>query len=256
MERDSWDPRYLESVSPTSNCLRRIRCDLAELYRDPLPGIYCIPDEVMTNKCHALIVGPLDTPYAGGFFNFVITFPASYPTDPPKVKLLTTGGGTVRFNPNLYANGKVCLSILGTWTGPSWSPVQTLGSVLLSIQSLMNEHPYHNEPGFEAPNIFESRKYDDCIRHETLRVAVCEMAGDTSTSRSMPEKLRSIVNSLFPAFVDCYEITCVENMAKDGRVIEDPFGENRGCFMYGSIMTRIKEIEQSLPQFEDLEDDD
>ena len=54
------------------------------------------------------------------------------------MKLLTTGGGTVRFNPNLYANGKVCLSILGTWSGPGWSPVQSLASVLISIQSLMN----------------------------------------------------------------------------------------------------------------------
>ena len=36
-----------------------------------------------------------------------------------------------------------------TWAGPSWSPAQTLSSVLISIQSLMNEKPYHNEPGFE-----------------------------------------------------------------------------------------------------------
>ena len=27
------------------------------------------------------------------------------------------GSGTVRFNPNLYQNGKVCLSLLGTWSG-------------------------------------------------------------------------------------------------------------------------------------------
>ena len=96
---------------------------------------------------HALIIGPFDTPYEGGFFYFIINFPDDYPHQPPKAKLMTTGGGTVRFNPNLYANGKVCLSILGTWSGPSWSPVQSLSSVLLSIQSLMNEKPYHNEPG-------------------------------------------------------------------------------------------------------------
>ena len=35
------------------------------------------------------------------------------PISSPRVKLLTTGGGQVRFNPNLYANGKVCLSLLG-----------------------------------------------------------------------------------------------------------------------------------------------
>ena len=40
-----------------------------------------------------------------------------------------------------YASGKVCLSILGTWAGPSWSPTQSLGSVLLSIQSLLHATP-------------------------------------------------------------------------------------------------------------------
>ena len=38
--------------------------------------------------------------------------------------LRTTGGGSIRFNPNLYACGKVCLSLLGTWSGgqgESWN---------------------------------------------------------------------------------------------------------------------------------------
>lgn len=42
-----------------------------------------------------------------------------------QVTLLTTGGGTVRFNPNLYNCGKVCLSLLGTWSagqGEAWNP--------------------------------------------------------------------------------------------------------------------------------------
>ena len=34
----------------------------------------------------------------------------------PLVHLATTAGGTVKFNPNLYADGKVCLSLLGTFT--------------------------------------------------------------------------------------------------------------------------------------------
>lgn len=35
------------------------------------------------------------------------------------MKLSTTGHGKVRFNPNLYNCGKVCLSLLGTW-GDNW----------------------------------------------------------------------------------------------------------------------------------------
>lgn len=50
-----------------------------------------------------MISGPDDTPYSGGLFAFDIFFPHNYPQSPPKVKLMTTGGGTHRFNPNLYA---------------------------------------------------------------------------------------------------------------------------------------------------------
>lgn len=39
--------------------------------------------------------------------------------------------------------------VCSTWTGPAWSPAQSISSVLISIQSLMTENPYHNEPGFE-----------------------------------------------------------------------------------------------------------
>lgn len=64
-------------------------------------------------KVHALVTGPFDTPYEGGFFHFMIRFPPDYPHKPPRVKLLTTGHNSVRFNPNFYHSGKVCLSILG-----------------------------------------------------------------------------------------------------------------------------------------------
>ena len=68
--------------------------------------------------------------------------------NPPKVKFCTLDGH-VRFNPNLYACGKVCLSIIGTWSGPGWTSCLTLSTVLVSIQSLLNENPITNEPGFE-----------------------------------------------------------------------------------------------------------
>ena len=70
---------------------------------------------------------------------------------------MTTGGGTVRFNPNLYNCGKVCLSLLGTWSGQdgeTWNKdTSTFLQVLVSIQSLiLVEDPYFNEPGWERPN--------------------------------------------------------------------------------------------------------
>jgi hypothetical protein len=60
--------------------------------------------------------------------------------------------GGLRLNPNLYAGGKVCLSLLNTWHGnkkEKWTPgVSTMLQVLVSIQGLiLNAKPYFNEPG-------------------------------------------------------------------------------------------------------------
>jgi ubiquitin-protein ligase len=98
----------------------------------------------------ALVSGPVDTPFESGLFVFDIFCPPTYPKVPPKVKLMTTGKGTVRFSPNLYREGKVCLSLLGTWKGPGWDPKKSsILQVLVSIQSLVFvERPHEMEPGF------------------------------------------------------------------------------------------------------------
>lgn len=61
--------------------------------------------------------------------------------------------GGLRLNPNLYQCGKVCLSLLNTWTGSKseqWTPGKsTILQVLLSIQALvLNAKPFFNEPGY------------------------------------------------------------------------------------------------------------
>ncbi|OAX78806.1 hypothetical protein ACJ72_06882, partial [Emergomyces africanus] len=125
----------------------------------------------------ALIVGPPETPYEFGFFEFSIKFPEDYPGSPPTIHCTTTNGGRCRYNPNIYASGKVCL----TWRGESgeqWSSAQGLESVLISIQSLMSSNPYENEPGFENAKSERDQQnmahYVAKIRHETLRISVIQ----------------------------------------------------------------------------------
>ena len=82
-----------------------------------------------TNREFFFICRPEDTPYTGGCYQFDIYFPPKYPQSPPQVNFRTTGGGIVRFNPNLYQCGKVCLSLLGTWEGAQgeqWNETSTL----------------------------------------------------------------------------------------------------------------------------------
>ena len=136
-------------------------------------------DDSRADVLQALIVPHRDTPYANGVFVFDILLPADYPNSPPRVVILTTGGGRVRFNPNLYADGKVCLSLLGTWKGPGWDAQHsTLLQVLISIQSLIFvEKPFFNEPGYERSagtpaGELQSAAYNAQVRADTLAVAL------------------------------------------------------------------------------------
>jgi len=85
--------------------------------------------------CYKIFKIQSNTPYGHGAYEFDIYFDDEYPNVPPKMNLATTGSGKVRyinhlsfnkskifiikkilrFNPNLYSCGKVCLSLLGTW---------------------------------------------------------------------------------------------------------------------------------------------
>jgi ubiquitin-conjugating enzyme E2 Z len=120
----------------------------------------------------ALIIGPPETPYEYGFFEFAVKFGTEYPSKPPKVDAKTTNGGRCRFNPNIYAQGKVCLSILGTWNGEKpgeeWSSAQGLESILISIQSLMSNNPYENEPGFENARSASDEKNQSSYREKVF----------------------------------------------------------------------------------------
>jgi len=140
-------------------------------------------------RCHpqrmdvlrVLVIGPEGTPYENGCFVFDCYLPADYPNSPPMCKLRTTGGGTVRFNPNLYNCGKVCLSLLGTWSGEPWNAkTSTLLQLFVSIQSLiLVPHPYFNEPGYEfeqgtPDGAAHSKAYNDDLLPHTLAFAMTE----------------------------------------------------------------------------------
>ena len=141
-------------------------------------------DEERSVLWSVLITGPEDTPYDGGAFVFDAFFPSGYPIAAPRLKFRTTGGGRVRFNPNLYKDGKVCLSLLGTWSGAkgeTWDPaVSTMLQVIVSVQSLIFvPRPYFNEPGYEqsigtADGDAKCAEYNASVREDTLRCAVLE----------------------------------------------------------------------------------
>ncbi|KAG4030204.1 hypothetical protein MFRU_013g02230 [Monilinia fructicola] len=165
----------------SNHSIIRIAKELADIQKGSDLSLAVACRDIDVRKVQAIIIGPPDTPYEFGFFDFAIKFGKEYPAKAPNVIATTTNGGRCRFNPNIYAQGKVCLSILGTWRGErgeEWSSAQGLESILISIQSLMSSNPYENEPGFELAKDARDRRdqkdYIAKIRHETLRISVIQ----------------------------------------------------------------------------------
>ncbi|XP_020100643.1 putative ubiquitin-conjugating enzyme E2 38 isoform X4 [Ananas comosus] len=151
--QDFSDHHYAKHSSwlkPGKDWNKRIQHDWSVLEKDLPEMIYVRVYEQRMDLLRAVIVGPSGTPYHDGLFFFDFRFPTDYPNSPPKVYYCSHG---YRLNPNLYHCGKVCLSLLNTWTGSGcekWSKSKsTILQVLLSIQALvLNEKPYFNEPAF------------------------------------------------------------------------------------------------------------
>lgn len=132
--------------------VRRIQKDLKELKESPLDSITAGPiDESNIFEWQGTIVGPSDTPYAGGLFYLAIHFPMDYPFKCPKIRF-----NTRIFHPNINDSGQICLDILKDGTNGTWSPALSISRVLLSISSLLAD-PNPNDPlNIEAANIYKS----------------------------------------------------------------------------------------------------
>ncbi|KAI0088697.1 ubiquitin-conjugating enzyme/RWD-like protein [Irpex rosettiformis] len=117
--------------------LRRVNKEIADCKNDKSSHINI---ELIDNSPFHLkgsFKGPEDTPYAGGHFDVDIVIPESYPFQPVKMKFLTK-----IYHPNVSsASGAICLDILKD----AWSPVLTLKSTLISLQSLLCS-PEPNDP--------------------------------------------------------------------------------------------------------------
>jgi ubiquitin-conjugating enzyme E2 O len=123
-------------------------------------GVFVRTWETRLDLIRFLIIGPTETPYANAPFIIDMYLPPAYPAEPPKVYFHSwlpeqTSGTHGRLNPNLYEDGTICLSLLGTWDGApgeSWSPTKsTVLQVIVSILGLvLVREPYYNEAGYEA----------------------------------------------------------------------------------------------------------
>lgn len=151
---------------------KRLAKDVIDIIKNPLHnnGIYYKHDDDDMLKGYALIIGPDETIYNYGYYLFQFKFKKEYPYKPPIVEYLTNENN-IRFHPNLYRNGKVCLSLLNTWSGEQWTSCQTIRTILLNLVTLFHNKPLLNEPGItEKYKYF--KEYNDIIKYSNYNTAI------------------------------------------------------------------------------------
>lgn len=138
------------SGSHTKEWLRAVSRE-HKILRTSLPeGVYVRTWESDMELLRVLIIGPLGTPYAHAPFLFDITLHSRFPTEAPTA-FFHSWTNVGRVNPNLYENGKVCLSLLGTWDGDDDEEEWVAGksTVLQIIVSLLGlvlvKEPFYSE---------------------------------------------------------------------------------------------------------------
>jgi len=166
--------RHMSKIIAKESIMRLLK-DVKHVIQNPLTdnGIYYVHDDTEMLQGYAMIVGPSETPYFGGFYFFKLKYPTDYPHSPPSVTYCTNGDG-IRFNPNLYKCGKVCISLLNTWRGEQWTSCQTISTVLLTLCTLLCKNPLLNEPGV-GKNHPDLLKYDKIIAYKNIDVAIVQM---------------------------------------------------------------------------------
>ena len=139
------------SPSNAKNFMKHVRKELRLLETSLPAGIVVKGYEDRMDLFSAMIHGPKNTPYEDGLFFFDFQLGPDYPSVPPLCHYVSYCSD--RLNPNLYEEGKVCVSLLGTWTGrgtETWTSDSNLLQLLVSIQGLiLVPEPYFNEAGYE-----------------------------------------------------------------------------------------------------------
>ena len=156
----------LQYKQPVSTCaLQRIKRELQGIERDPPP--FCSGGPVGDDLFHwqATIMGPPDSPYAGGIFFLTIHFPTDYPFKPPKVAFSTR-----IYHPNITSNGIISLNILRS----EWYPGLSISNVLLSICSFMCDPDPDNPLVPDVARIYKKdrSRYNETAKEWTRKYAM------------------------------------------------------------------------------------
>ena len=148
--------------------MKRLQMELKQQINEPNYYYSIDVDEKNFMKWNILLLGPSDTIFEGGIFKCQIEFPKEYPNKPPSFKFIDK-----LYHPNIYPDGKVCISILHEGEdvygyehiSERWNPSHSVNSILMSILSMLTA------PNFESPaNVDASKLWRDDFNKYKLHI--------------------------------------------------------------------------------------
>ncbi|KAJ3319940.1 hypothetical protein HDU76_000422 [Blyttiomyces sp. JEL0837] len=148
-------------MASAANTLQR---QFKEICKHPIPGFRIELQDDNIFQWTVGIIGPIDTIYQGGYFLATIKFPSDYPFNPP-----TFTFNNSFFHPNVYPDGRLCISILhppgddptsGEKAEERWNPTQSVESILLSIVSLLNDPNVSSPANVDAGVLYRNKRDD------------------------------------------------------------------------------------------------
>jgi len=135
--------------------IKRLQSEYKQYLNDPNTYYSINYDEKNCLKWNILLFGPSETIFEGGVFKCQLEFSKDYPNKPPIFKFTDN-----IFHPNIYPDGKVCISILHEGEdiygyehiSERWNPSHSVNSVIMSIISMLDS------PNFESPANVDASK--------------------------------------------------------------------------------------------------
>jgi ubiquitin-protein ligase len=147
--------------------IKRLQTEYKQYIKDPNPYYSINLDTNNFLKWNIMLFGPSDTIFEGGIFNCQLIFTKDYPNKPPEFKFIDN-----LLHPNIYIDGKVCMSILHEGEdqygyehiSERWNPSHSVNSILMSLLSILTE------PNFESPaNVDASKLWrEDFSRYKQI----------------------------------------------------------------------------------------
>jgi ubiquitin-protein ligase len=198
------------------------------------------PRDIQT--AYLVLIGPPLTPYEHCPYLFKLRLSPEHPKFPPRATYLTNNG-VCRFNPNLYLDGTVCLSILGTWMGPGWQPstIECVGQTIRSC--VLIDVPLRCEPGYSALPAEVLAPYSRIVEFHSLRFALEQAV------KFPPEGFAEFRDEIARYFVEHMGFYAAKlgwlAASDDNALIEDSYGGSVTA-EYGATLAQLKTLYREL----------